>query len=99
MKPNTVNKFDGDDIALASGILSSIRKSEFVFILIFMKRFLNLVAPADKILQSRDVCFRESMPVIETTLNNVLKLRTISSFDSMWKQCEDMVNTSGQNHH
>ncbi|KAJ6639881.1 Zinc finger protein, partial [Pseudolycoriella hygida] len=63
VKSHTSYNFDADDIALSTGILSAIKKHEFVFMLEFMKTFLNTISPADKILQSRDVGFREAVPV------------------------------------
>lgn len=90
-------KFDGDDIALATGILRSIEKKEFVFTLVFMNSFLNLIAPADKILQSRDVGFREAVPVIETVKSEILKLRSTESFLNFWTSATDrMQNESVQ---
>lgn len=56
-----------------------------------MKRFLNLIAPADKILQSRDVGFREALPVIKCTFDKVIELRTSLTFDSLWNQCVEML--------
>ncbi|KAJ6649105.1 hypothetical protein Bhyg_04338, partial [Pseudolycoriella hygida] len=38
VKDNVNHTFDGDDIALAIGILDAIRKADFVFMLIFMKK-------------------------------------------------------------
>lgn len=92
MKANIKRNFDGDDIALATGIQNAIQKPDFVFMLIFMKKFLNLIAPADKILQSRDVGFREAMPVIENTLEKVMDLRATSCFNSAWTECEEILN-------
>lgn len=87
---NTRCKFDGEDIALAIGILNAIKKFEFVFMLLFMKEFLNLISPADKILQSRDIGYREAMPVIKTVISEVQKLRTAASFDRIWKCSEEI---------
>ncbi|KAJ6642632.1 hypothetical protein Bhyg_07585 [Pseudolycoriella hygida] len=64
VKSHTSYNFDADDIALSTGILSAMKKPEFVFMLEFMKTFLNTISPADKISQSRDVGFREAVPRI-----------------------------------
>lgn len=85
-------KFDGEDIALATGILSAMKKFEFVFMLVYMREFLNLISPADKILQSRDVGFREAMPVINTVITEVRKLREPASFDKIWNRSEEILN-------
>lgn len=89
-------KFDGDDIALASGILQSIQKKEFVFTLTFMNSFLNLIAPADKILQSRDISFREAVPVIQSVKSEISKLRSQESFQNFWKNADDLMEQESQ---
>lgn len=58
-----------------------------------MKEFLNLISPADKILQSRDVGYREAVPVIETVISEVKKLRHVSSFD---KFCHSSIEKLGE---
>lgn len=84
-------QFDGDDIAFASGLLQSIRKKEFVFTLVFMNSFLNLIAPADKILQSRDISFREAIPVIESVKSEISKMRSQESFQSFLKLSDELL--------
>ncbi|KAJ6648887.1 Zinc finger MYM-type protein 1 [Pseudolycoriella hygida] len=88
VKSHTSYNFDADDIALSTGILSAMKKPEFVFMLEFMKTFLNTISPADKILQSRDVGFREAVPVIESVMTEIQKLRSLSSFEKMWDKCQ-----------
>lgn len=83
--------FDGDDIALATGILRSIEKKEFVFTLVFMNSFLNTIAPADKVLQSRDVGFREAFPVMGNVKSEILKLRSTESFMKFWTNAGDLT--------
>lgn len=56
-----------------------------------MKEFLDLISPADKILQSRDVGYREALPVIRTVVSEVEKLRTPESFDKFWKRSEEIL--------
>lgn len=71
------------------------KKFDFVFMLVFMKEFLNLISSADKILQSRDVGYREAMPVINTCISEVGKLRTTDSFDRIWKCSEEILSKHG----
>ena len=94
---NDTKKFDGDDIATATGILCSIQKKEFLFMLVFMNKFLNLIAPADKILQSVELGFREAMPIIQAVKIEVSKLRSSESFDLIWKEAEELVKTRADN--
>lgn len=69
----TGDKFEGDDVAEASGILSTITKPEFVFSLIYMEKLLSYIEPVDKILQSREVGYGEARPIIESTLEEIKK--------------------------
>lgn len=90
------SKFDGDDIATATGILGAIQKKEFVFMLVFMNTFLNLISPADKILQSRDISFREAVPVIQSVKTEIAKLRTDQSFKKFWDDSEELVKVTAE---
>lgn len=86
-------KFDADDVAIATVIQSAIQKPEFVFLLglIFMKTFLNLIAPADKILQSREISFRESMPIIQSVMFKVEECRKSSEYENILQQSEVLL--------
>lgn len=84
-------KFDADDVAMATGIQRAIQKPEFVFLLVFMKTFLNLVAPADKILQSREISFRESMPIIQSVVQKVEELRKSAEYEKILLQSKVLL--------
>lgn len=60
-----------------------------------MKEFLNLISPADKILQSRDVGYREALPIIKTVISEVEKQRTAESFDKIWKRSDEILVNHG----
>lgn len=85
-------KFDADDIAVATGIKQAILKKEFLFMLAYMKEFLNFIAPADKILQSRDVGYRDALPVIDGVIKKILALRSNSEFNRIVKCSEELLN-------
>lgn len=87
-------RFDGDDIATAAGILCAIQKKEFVFMLAFMNKFLNLIAPADKILQSTEIGFREALPVIHSVKKHISELRLSESFNLIWKESDEIQEMS-----
>lgn len=59
--------------------------------MIFMKEFLNTTAPADKILQSRDVGFREAEPIIQDVVNKIVKLREEKSFDRILELAKNLI--------
>ena len=57
--------------------------------LAFLNTFLNTISPVDKILQSRDVGYREAIPVIESAIHEIQKMSTSSSFEEMWNECQE----------
>lgn len=77
---------DGEDVAKATGILTCISKPEFVYIMVFLKDLLEILKPADKILQSREVGYVEAVPVIATVIKEVKKLQTKEKFDAVEKK-------------
>lgn len=87
-----MRKFDADDIAVATGIKQALLKEEFLFMVTFMKEFLNFIAPADKILQSRDVGFREALPIIDDVIKKILGMRSISEFERIAKCSKELLN-------
>ncbi|KAJ6639284.1 Zinc finger protein [Pseudolycoriella hygida] len=91
---NNNRKFDADDIAVATGMKQAILKVEFLFMVTFMKEFLNYIAPADRILQSRDVGFREALPIIDDVIRKVLGLQSISEFECILKRSEELLSES-----
>lgn len=79
-------------MALATGISNTLKTSQFAFLLLFMKEFLNLISPADKILQSRDVGFREAMPVIQEVVSNIRNLRKELTFKRIYDASVELLN-------
>ena len=65
------------------------KEPEFIFMLAFLNTFLNTISPVDKILQSRDVGFREAIPVLESAMHEIQKLRSLSSFEELWDECQE----------
>lgn len=82
---------DGDDVAKATGILACISKLEFVYMMVFLKELLEVLKPADKILQSREVGYVEAVPVITAVINEVKKLRTAEYFGNSEKKALQII--------
>lgn len=85
---NGIN-FDADDIALAAGILNAMMEKKFLFMLQFMYELLNLIEPANKILQSREVGFGEAQSIINIVREKVVALRDELSFNRLLNLAED----------
>lgn len=84
--------FDSDDLALASGLISSLTDMKFIFLLHFLYELLNVLEPANKILQRRDIGYRLAMPVIEAVSSSVQSMRTYESFDRFLKSTQDVMD-------
>lgn len=91
IKEGYSRKFDGDDMASASGLASSMMQKNFIFMLHVLHELLNAIGPANQILQKRDVGFRLAMPVIEAALESVQRFRTDDAFDSFLQSTEDKM--------
>jgi hypothetical protein len=74
--------FEPENIALASGILTSMKKRKFIFMLHFLNGLLGALELATKILQKHNVGFRRAMPVIQAVFESVQRLQTNESFKS-----------------
>lgn len=85
-------KFDGDDMALASGLVNSMMKEKFIFMLYALHDLLDVIEPANQILQKRDVGFRLSMPVIDAVLESVQSLRTDEAYNSFHQLVEETAS-------
>lgn len=77
---NSVYNFDSEDIALATGILTAIRKMKFVFMLHCMKDLLEVIDPANIALQKREIGYRQSIPIISATITQLEEFRTEENF-------------------
>lgn len=92
IRPGSEILFDGEEVTLAKGILHTMLSKEFVFLLHFMADFLALLMLADKMLQSREMGYREAMPVLQTTMKSIEKLRTSEKYESYIKKADDLLN-------
>lgn len=93
VKEDKCEHFEPEDIALAKGILTSMKKRKYIFMLHFLNGLLGALDPATKILQKRDVGFRHAMPVIQAVFESVERLRTDESFKSVVIQTEETIKT------
>lgn len=64
---------------------------EIHILLHFLYELLNVLEPANKVLQRRDIGFRLAMPVIEAVSSSVQSLRTDESFDRFLKSTQDVM--------
>lgn len=81
IKSGNETQFDGEDIALAIGILHAIQKPKFILMLLFLRRVLDLLEPANKLLQSREMSYVTAMPLIDLVIEDIKKLQNEESFN------------------
>lgn len=75
-------KFCGDDIAMARGIYLALTTPKFLFMAAAFNELLQLMEPADAILQSCRMGFRSAVPIIINSLiEDVKKFRKDEVFD------------------
>lgn len=86
--------FDGDDVALAAGILHVMSSSEFVFVLVFIKDLLQMIEPITKALQGREIGYKDSMPLIRAVYTTIENLRTEGNFEKYFLQASNMLSNS-----
>jgi hypothetical protein len=73
----------GDAIAEATGLLSVMQSIRFRFSASLMKTVLGIIAPADKILQSRASDLNQAMSLVDVVKEEITKLRC----DEMFADC------------
>lgn len=62
---------------------------------ISFKDVLEIIAPADKVLQSRTIGFRSAVLVIEAVIENIRKLRETDIFDAYFQKAEQVLESVG----
>ena len=73
---NESGTFESDDIVTAVVISTSISKMDFVFFLHYFKDILEVIAPADKYLQTRTVGYKVGKPIIDEVINNLKEMKS-----------------------
>lgn len=86
--------FDGDDVALAAGLSHVMLSLEFVFVLVFMNDFLQVIEPVTKILQGREIGYKNSMPLIRAVHTTIKNMRTKENFEKNYSQATDLLPKS-----
>lgn len=69
-------KFDGDEIATAGGIYTTATTLKFLFLTHMFMELLQLIQPADTMLQSREVGYRAAMPLINSLIKDIENFKT-----------------------
>ena len=75
--------FDGETVVESEGFLSVIKKEIFRFVLALTKTVLEILEPADKSLQSRDVGLTACISVINATIETINNKRNDACFEEI----------------
>lgn len=77
-------EFDGEEIATANGIYSIISTQKFLFLAMVFKELLELIKPANSLLQSREVGYRTAVPVIDSLIEDMKNFRKDAVFERIF---------------
>ncbi|XP_055307890.1 uncharacterized protein LOC129572014 [Sitodiplosis mosellana] len=94
IKSGTKVKFDGEDIALAIGILNAIQHPEFIFMLLFLKTVLDLLEPTNKLLQSREMSYVTAMPLIDLVIEEMKKMQNEENYNDFQSKATEFMTTN-----
>lgn len=94
IKEDKDKNFEAVDVALAKGILNTIETKSFIFFLFFLNDLFGALDPANQILQTRTVGYRQAKPVIDATIARVQELRSDASFDRIVEATEETMSMS-----
>lgn len=83
IKPGGDIKFDTTEIVTAEGILKCMNKLEFVYVMYFMRDILEIIKPADRILQEREKSYSTAIPVIQTVIDQIGSYRCDEKFEAI----------------
>ena len=89
----TAHTLDAEDVAKAVGMLDSMMKKKFIFLLGFLFKLLGVIEPANQILQKREVGYRQAMPVIQAVKTNINAMRNDASFTLFLNEAEEKLDT------
>lgn len=92
-KENANHGIGGEDIAKAVGILACITKPQFVYSMVFMKELLEIIKPADKALQSREIGYSDASPFITVALNKITLLDTDENFSAIEEKAINLISS------
>lgn len=76
--------FDAEDLALANGILKAITDKTFVFLLHAFNDVLQIIEPADIMLQRRETGYQQAMPLIEVIQTALSGMRSQATFNKYY---------------
>jgi hypothetical protein len=79
---------DGDYVVESTGF-KIVRSKDFRFCMVFMKKVLETIQPADKLLQAHEVSLKDSVVVIASVVDSLTSYRS----DSVYKEIDDKINT------
>ena len=87
---NQIKQFDGDDVALSTGLHIVTKKQEFVFCLIVIKTILEILSPVDKGLQSHDISLEQGYNLILAATSAIEKLKNDDSIKSILQETSNL---------
>lgn len=76
-------KQDGVNIAESTGLLMIMKTKSFKFCLIFLKRILETLDPANQLLQQYETSLTDSLRIVESTIDSLTSLRSEEIYEDI----------------
>lgn len=81
----------GEQKILGLGILNVMQSEQFCFMLMFVKKLLGILKPADKILQSRDTSLKDAIQLIDTVYIKLQELRADENYEVIKMEADSLT--------
>lgn len=82
----------GEYIVESIGLLKVMKKPEFLFCMIIFKIILEILHPADKILQARESSLKDAMVIITAVISQIEKIRTSEEYEKIKNLMKEFSN-------
>lgn len=83
-------EFDSEDIVTSEGLLKVMKKFEFRFLLVLMKRVLGYLEPAEKSLQSRESSLTDGLGYIKILQSSLEEMRNDDCYLNLKEEANDL---------
>lgn len=85
------NELDGNTVVECNGLLTTMKTRMFRFILCVILKLLKTIAPADKILQTRENDLATALPLIHSVHSCIKEYRSNTIFDEVIEECTNLL--------
>ena len=84
---------DGDIVSVAKGFLVTLHDIKFTFAAVVMQTILELISPADRVLQARETGLNSAMKIVSVVSDEIQQLRSQDAFETCKAKAEGMLQS------